>query len=71
MSDFTPLADAVDVDRGVVVRGGRRFCFHWFRSVGVKGMWSYHECRCGRRKATRLYANLMGPLDWEWLHGNA
>lgn len=63
------VADRIAIDRGRIAKGGKRLCVHWWKEVAVEGVWAYYECRCGRRRADRLYANLMGPLDWRWLNG--
>lgn len=56
------------MERGVISRGGRKLCWHRDDFDEVHGVWRYQECsRCGRRKISRVYSNLMGPLDWTWL----
>lgn len=43
---------------------------HWHKFCFEKGIWAYHECRCGHRVARRL-TKLVGPQDVDWLEHRA
>jgi len=61
-------AEHKELERGLIVRGGRTLCWHRWATDLVNGAWRYRECaRCGRREASRLYSNIAGPVDGGWL----
>jgi hypothetical protein len=58
-----------ELDSGRIVRSGKIFCFHKMGIDEIKGVWRYRRCeKCGLRWVTKYIANLMGPIDWQFLN---
>jgi hypothetical protein len=60
--------DYMALQRGRLIRGGKFFCWHRWDTDEVHGAWRYRECaKCDERRVERVYSNLGGTLDWDWL----
>ena len=59
---------AFELDRGVLIRGGKALCWHNWHIDVIEGVWRYRHCeKCDRRRADRTCSNLYGPMDWDFL----